>query len=90
MESRECSYDSAVVYGRQHGTAFYFNEENCTTFLNHIENRYSKSMFDAYYQGFMDGLDGKFKVQYRYMKVAKAGKGGIDDRYFGRLTNFSK
>lgn len=71
MESAKSRLNSAQIVGRQHGTAFFFSKDDCNSFLDHMQNRYRYTLFDAYCQGFMQGLDGNFRVQYRYLKVRR-------------------
>lgn len=65
MESAKCRN-----YGRGHGTAFYFNHEDPTSFLVHMKNRL-KALFPEYMEGFEEGLNGAFKVRFRFMKEKK-------------------
>lgn len=67
---QDCA-DAAEVYGRQHGTAFFFNQEDANSFLDHMEKR-AKGRFETYFKGFADGIGGKFKRKYRYMREAAA------------------
>lgn len=71
MESNEW----CRIYGRQHGTAFYFTQEDCLSFLSYMKSRFKNNRYVLYLEGFKEGLEGKFRVQYRYMKDSKGAVG---------------
>ena len=62
--------ESAVIVGRIHGTAFFFSNDESSSFLDHMEYRL-KGLFDSYFAGFLDGQSGTYKQQYKYIEEQK-------------------
>lgn len=65
------------IYGRQHGTAFFYNGEIADNFLTHMEVQ-MKDKFDSYFRGFAEGIMGKYKRRYRYMKEPEKEEPGYE------------
>lgn len=59
---------ASEIVGRQHGTAFFYNQECFYNFLDQIESRYKNCCMDEYYTGFYNGFSGKYRRTYRYLK----------------------
>jgi len=64
----------AEIYGRQHGTSFFFSGAAPAAFLAHMEQDMKPDIYDAYLTGFFAGLKGTFRRRYRYMKEPKRDK----------------